>query len=137
MNASTCGMKRSSESDLSSRQCEGDPCAALRLALGPDPAAVGFDDPTGDRQTQPGAAGGARARLLTTVEVIEDPRQVVGRDALAGVGDLHDDRPFDPSTAPFDKLRGDLGGAVAQGRRRTTDNRLGPFLNVRVVVSGR
>src|SRR5262245_25083366 len=33
-----------------------------------------------------------------------------------------DDGPFDPSTTPFDKLRGDLRGACAQGRRWTMDD---------------
>src|SRR5689334_12370959 len=64
----------------------------LRLTAGPDLATVGLYDPAGDRQPQPRAAGGARARFLAAVEMLEDVRQVLGRDPLAGVPYFHDHR---------------------------------------------
>src|SRR4051812_30692235 len=66
------------------RQGEGEGRSPTRLALDADPAAVGGDDLADDRQAQPGAAV---PRAGDAVELLEDVRQVLGRDALAGVFD--------------------------------------------------
>ena len=62
--------------------------SAARLGLHREPAAVRLDDPARDRQAEPGAAAG-RVRHLH--ERLEDPGQVVARDARAGVGDRNRD----------------------------------------------
>src|SRR5258706_15887527 len=58
-------------------------------AGGPDTAAVPFDQMLGDRQAQAGAAVVAGARPIDLIEALEDPRQVIGRDADPAVGDRH------------------------------------------------
>ena len=65
--------------------------ALAGYALGVDLAAVGRDDLAGDRQAEPGAALGLGAGHA--VELLEDPRQVLGRDALARVGHAEPDEP--------------------------------------------
>ena len=66
----------------------------MNLRAGADPAghvdlaADRLHQVLDDRQTQPGAAELAAARLVDAVEPLEDARQVVARDADAGVGDL-------------------------------------------------
>src|SRR5829696_4632049 len=55
--------------------------------VGPDAAAVGLDQAAGDEQPQPGAAG--RPRAGPPVELGEDQRQLVGRDADAVVTHGH------------------------------------------------
>ena len=74
-----------------SRRCGGaagtvndnvEPPSAL---LGPDPPAVLLDDRRADRQPEPGAALLAGVRGVDLVEAVEDPLQLVGRDAAAVV----------------------------------------------------
>src|SRR5207244_6219821 len=66
-------------------QSEEEPAAAARLALHPDPPAVGFDDAFRDGETEPYAV---RGRAVLALEVaVEDVRQVPRRDARAFVGD--------------------------------------------------
>jgi hypothetical protein len=60
--------------------------AASRLALGDDRAAVRDDEVPRD-----GEAEARSARRGALVEPIEDPGQVLRRDASAGVGDRHAD----------------------------------------------
>ena len=60
-------------------------------ALDLDPAAVVGDDAVADAQAQAGPA----AERLGGEERVEDPRQHVGRDAAAVVGDLDDDLAVD------------------------------------------
>jgi hypothetical protein len=67
-----------------------------------------LDEPLNDRQAQAAAAGLARAGLVGAVEAFEYLRQLLGRDAWAGIGDLEDDDPFD--TAVPERIEG-------QGRR--------------------
>ena len=49
----------------------------------PDPAAVEFDDGLGDGEAQPGALG--LQGVLNALEALEEPREVLGGDADAGV----------------------------------------------------
>src|SRR5690606_12016942 len=82
------------------RQLEGDRAAGWRLD--PDPTAVGFDQATGDRQAEAGAAAGAVATLVGTAEAVEGERGELGVEAGAlvrhpdgrrpGVVDGDDDR---------------------------------------------
>src|SRR5207244_1053507 len=60
-----------------------DPGGALHL----DAAAVGLDRVAGDRQAQAGALSVAAARAVGLVEALEDPAELLGGDAAAGVGD--------------------------------------------------
>ena len=62
--------------------------ALPRLALQPDLAFQGFDQPGRDRQPQPRAAVAARRRGVGLHELFEDHPLLVRRDADAGVGDL-------------------------------------------------
>src|ERR1700733_15749304 len=59
--------------------------AVADSALPPQPAAVGFDDVLGDRQTKPCAAGLARTRGIDAVETLEDPLLVGKRNTHACV----------------------------------------------------
>jgi hypothetical protein len=59
--------------------------AVAEFAGHPDPAAVVGHDAVRDRQTQPGAAGGALPGRVGAPEPVEDPGQVGGRDTHAGV----------------------------------------------------
>ena len=56
-------------------------CCRADDALDGDPAAVDLRDVLDDRQPQPGAAQVAAARLVDAVEPLEQPRQVLRRDA--------------------------------------------------------
>ena len=47
-----------------------------------------FDELLDDGKADPGSAARLVARLVDTIEPLEDPRQVGGRNPLAGVGDL-------------------------------------------------
>ena len=68
-----------------------EPRAAAGRARGGHASAVRFDDGLDDRQPQAAARRALlRTRGVGLVEPIEDERQVLGRDARAGVGDRHD-----------------------------------------------
>src|SRR5205823_2179155 len=92
------------------RQCEVESRAGADRRVGPDAPAVGGHDAARDREPEPGA-GGARALALAAVEGLEHARQVLGRDALAGVADGHLDlvRPLDGA-----ELDPAAGGSMAQ-----------------------
>ena len=61
-----------------------------------------------DREPEAGAAGGAVPRRVDAVEALEDPVELLGRDADATVGDADVDRGFAPGRA--DDHRRSLGG---------------------------
>src|SRR6185503_5717088 len=65
--------------------------AARGLALDSDAPAMCFSDPAPDREPEPRAAVSARSRAVHAVEAVEDVRQVLRRDADAGVADSADD----------------------------------------------
>src|SRR6476661_1393219 len=59
--------------------------ALLWRCLQLDLPTVRFDDGRHDREAQPGAAFGARTRLVDAVEAVEDVRGVLRRDARSRV----------------------------------------------------
>ena len=65
----------------------GEHRALAELALHLDLAAVQLDQPPGQRQAEAGPLGAHAARLRDLLELAEQPRQVLARDADAGVGD--------------------------------------------------
>ena len=85
VDASTIGRAAGRDGD---REGEGEGRPPARLALGPDLAPMRGDDLAGDRQAQAGAVG---LRAGDAVELLEEVRQVLRRDALAGVGDGESD----------------------------------------------
>src|SRR5438128_11167880 len=77
------------------RKREGAPQAGR--TLNPNTTTMGFDEPTGDRQAQAAAAPAGTADVYLT-ERLEDQRQVLGRDADAGVADADRDVGCDAAT---------------------------------------
>ena len=71
------------------RHHEEEPGPAARLALGPDRAAVGLDDPARDREAEAGAAHALRPLAPGLLELLEDALEVGLRDPLPGVPDRH------------------------------------------------
>src|SRR5688500_18784119 len=59
-----------------------------RRALDPDASSMRLDDTPGDGESETGATTPRPGRLP---EAVEDPRQVVGGDAAARIGDPEDD----------------------------------------------
>src|SRR5437773_11902719 len=89
-------------------------------AFGPNAAAVRLDDALRNGETKAGAAAQwAIARLaagtgrVAAIEPVEDARQVVGRDAGAGVADGHKHRLA--IAGPGLQLNLPAGRSVAQG----------------------
>ena len=70
------------------RQLEHERRALAGQRLGPHPAAVGLEEAARDRQPEPGAGG---RRSPATVERLEDPLQLLARDAGAAVADPQQD----------------------------------------------
>src|SRR5439155_26604101 len=66
--------------------------AAARRALDGHLAAVVLDDRSGNGQPQTKAPAVVGPRDATTIEALEDPWDLVGRDTGAGVGDGDNDR---------------------------------------------
>src|SRR5687767_3039310 len=64
----------------------GEAAADPELALDLEPRAVQAEHVLDDRKAEPGAAARARARGRDAIEALGDPRQVLRRDALAGIG---------------------------------------------------
>src|SRR5262249_48351497 len=93
-------------SRTSERKIERDRRAAAWFALGANRSAVCGDEVPRDREAQAGAA-----RRAALVESIEDPRQVLRRDARAGVADADGDARILPARG--DRHRTDFRG-VAQ-----------------------
>src|SRR3990170_1299136 len=93
---------------------EGEAEAGARASevLGPDLAAVGFDDSLGDGQAEAGAASAAVARFLAAVEAVEDPRQVVVGNAVTAVEHVDPDAAWQLLDAEQDRP---TGGGVADG----------------------
>ena len=72
------------------RHGEAEPEAGRALArLRADPPAARLDELLHDGQPDAGATARPVARLLDPVEALEDAVEVLGRDAVAGVGDRH------------------------------------------------
>src|SRR5262245_27891574 len=69
---------------------EAEHAAAPQLAARLDATAHQLDNPLADRQPQP-AACGALAGVAGLLEWLKDPLDLVGRDADAGILDLHDE----------------------------------------------
>ena len=57
------------------------------VALGLDPAAVGLDERTCDRKADATPSPLARPAAVHPVEALKDTIEVLGRDALARIGD--------------------------------------------------
>src|SRR5579859_5536950 len=73
------------------RQAHLDARALPRAALDADAAAVELDEPLDDRQAETGAVVLARVGAARLEERVAEPREVVGRDADAGVLDREQD----------------------------------------------
>ena len=61
--------------------------AAFAVAVGGEVAVVGAGEGAGDGQSDAAASGGSAASRVGAVEAVEDLRQVLGGDAVAGVAD--------------------------------------------------
>src|SRR5580658_3512575 len=68
-------------------QLDGEFRAFTQTAVYFDGSAHLFDGVLDDGKAQAGAAQGARSRFVDAVEALEDARQILGRDADAGVSD--------------------------------------------------
>ena len=68
-------------------QEDGEGRALAELALDLDLAAVELDEAARERQAEAGALGADAVRLGELLELAEQPRQILARDADAGVGD--------------------------------------------------
>src|SRR3954470_9708838 len=69
------------------RQRERDDRALAQLTLDPHLASVRFDDVLDDGEAEARAARLPRDDLLDLVEAVEDPPQLIRRDAAAAVAD--------------------------------------------------
>src|SRR5688572_12071218 len=61
--------------------------ALAGLALEAQPAAMPLDDMLDDRQPQAGPAERPAAARVDSIETLGDPRDMLGRDAFAAVGE--------------------------------------------------
>src|SRR4051794_23573580 len=92
---SACAKRRGVEGVERWRGSDGDgepdfEAAAGAVVVGGDLAAVGLDEPAGDGQPEAGAAvAGGGAGGAATEGDVEDPVELVGGDAAAGVVDPH------------------------------------------------
>jgi hypothetical protein len=77
------------------------------------------DDALDERQAE---AAAARANALAAIELIEDSRDLLGRNSLAGVGDVDPDIPGFPGDADGEVPAGSavLGGVVDQVVERSS-----------------
>ncbi len=73
------------------RQLDGEARAVRLDVLGADLAVVKVDEPAGDREAEPGAAGVLGTRAAGAEEAVEDAVEVVGRDARPVVGHAQED----------------------------------------------
>ena len=73
---------------FANRQVEAETTADALLTFGPHDPTVGFDELSGDGEAEAGAAGGAVAGRVNTVEAIEDVVETLRWDAGSGVSDL-------------------------------------------------
>src|SRR5271165_5037273 len=76
---------------LSQRQGEQEHRSVIEFALGADSSAVGQNDMLGNCQTQTGAARLPGPGLVHAVETLEQPRQVLGRNARPEILDIEFD----------------------------------------------
>ena len=65
------------------RKVDAEGAAPAEAAVDGDAAAVGLGDVLDDGEAEAGAAELAAARLVDAVEALEEPRQVLARDAAA------------------------------------------------------
>src|SRR5262249_39798336 len=63
--------------------------ALTQRRFDPDAPTVHLDDLSGNGETQPRAALGARVRAVNLAERLEDPLAFFGRDTGAGIADAH------------------------------------------------
>ncbi len=70
-----------------------DDAGPILAVLGPDHAAMGFDDLLGDRQTEPGMRAKFLAGGTLGVEAVENRGELVVRNARALILDGDQDRP--------------------------------------------
>src|SRR5687768_18480329 len=73
----------------SGRQEHADRRPAADGARRLDAAAVSIDEMADDREAEPGPPFGARAARVHAIEPLEDARQMLRRDADAGVAHIH------------------------------------------------
>lgn len=90
--------------------------AAAQCALNAHRPSVGLGESFGDRQAEPTAARRAVPAAVATVEPLERVRQVLGANALAGIGDS-DGAPRRPSSAGVGQFR--RAPRVPRPKRRT------------------
>src|ERR1035437_480643 len=107
-----------SSPDLSGRQLEPEPCAALWTVFRPDAAAVGLGEGPHDRQSEAARPRMAASRGTGLEVALEDMRQSFGRDSCAGV--LHRDaNDFGPAGSTRQtggaQRHGAALGSVSQG----------------------
>src|SRR5690349_16143484 len=82
-----CGAKRPGSGRIGRRKQHGDGGSDPGLAADVEPTAMALDDVLDDRQTEAGAADPAAARRIDPIEALGQPRNMLGGDALALVGD--------------------------------------------------
>jgi len=96
-------------------QHKGKGAALTKLALDPDPAAVGLDEPLGDGESEACAAVCASGGAVYLAEFLKDLRLLFGADADAGVRD----GKANPGASWQGRLRrcrfGECGGASGGG----------------------
>src|SRR5439155_27273736 len=90
---------------LCNEEVQQDCGASTELALCFDAAAMGLDQVLDDCQAEAGAPFMAGPARVDSIESLEDPRQVIGGDAGAGVADSHD-------RVVSNALRGDADAAA-------------------------
>src|SRR3984957_19500659 len=96
------------------REIDDDAAAGRELALGPDCAAVQFNNRPGDGQAEPGAPGARTAGVVDAVEPVEDPLGLARWYAGALIADLEPDAAVGPSA-----------GYGHRSARRTMPDRVG------------
>src|SRR6266853_3567310 len=74
------------------RELEPERAAFSHLAIDADAASVQLNRVLHDREPQARPAQGPRPPLVDPVKSLEEPRQMLGLDAPAGVGDAHPNR---------------------------------------------
>src|SRR6185437_12151011 len=93
------------------RQVDGEDRAYAQLALDLERAAVMADNVLDDSKAEAGSAQLARARRIDAVETLGEPRQIVARNAGAGILDRDRERRAALRAARHGKAaRGRLGG---------------------------
>src|SRR5690606_13880012 len=100
------------------RQKHGEPAALAELALDRETAAMAVEDVLYDGEAEAGAAQLARTAAIDAIESLGEARDVLGRNALALVGDGHLRRDGRALLARIARR----GQAVAAGARDGDDD---------------